>query len=61
MIEYYHGYKITAQRGHVIVMDADGDFFESADDLQEAIADIDAEISIEDLHEMPTVHWLVDG
>lgn len=61
MIEYYHGYKITAQRGHVIVTDADGDFFESADDLQEAVADIDAEISIEDLHEMPTVHWLVDG
>lgn len=61
MIEYYHGYKITAQRGHVIVADADGDFFESADDLQEAIADIDAEISMEDLHEMQTVHWLVDG
>lgn len=61
MIEYYHGYKITAQRGHVIVTDADGDFFESADDLQEAVADIDAEISMEDLHEMPTVHWLVDG
>lgn len=61
MIEYYHGYKITAQRGHVIVSDADGGFFESADDLQEAVADIDAEISMEDLHEMPTVHWLVDG
>ena len=51
MIEYYHGYKITAQRGHVIVADADGDFFESADDLQEAIADIDAEITLDDLRE----------
>lgn len=61
MIEYYHGYKITTQRGHVTVTDAGGDFFESADDLQEAIADIDAEISMEDLHEMQTVHWLVDG
>ena len=51
MIEYYHGYKITAQRGHVIVTDAGCDFFESADDLQEAVADIDAEITLDDLRE----------
>ncbi len=57
----YNGFTLTAVRGHIEVHDKNGDFYESADDLQEAVADIDAEISMEDLHEMQTVHWLVDG
>lgn len=48
---YYQGFKITACRGHIEVTDAAGNFYESADDLSEAIADIDAEITLDDLRE----------
>ena len=47
----YNGFTLTAVRGHIEVHDSDGNFFESADDLYEACADIDAEITLDDLHD----------
>ena len=55
MISYYHGYKLTTQRGHIVVSDPSGDFYESADDMSEAITDIDAELTLDDMRDTPTV------
>lgn len=48
---YYQGFKITACRGHIEVTDTAGNFYESADTFSEAVADIDAEITLDDLRE----------
>ncbi len=48
---YYQGFKITACSGHIEVTGAAGNFYESADTLSEAVADIDAEITLDDLRE----------
>lgn len=55
MIEYYHGFKLTTQRGHIVVTDPSGDFYESADDMGEAITDIDAELTLDDMRDTTTV------
>lgn len=55
MIEYYKGFKLTAHRGHIMVTDADGNFYQSADTLAEAITDIDADFDTEDMHVIPRV------
>lgn len=57
MIEYYRGFKITAQRGHIMVDDPDGNFFQSADTLAEAITDIDDAITYDDLKEVSTAGY----
>lgn len=51
MTQYYKGFKITARREYFVVSDAAGDFFESADTYTEAVTDIDAEITLDDLRE----------
>lgn len=55
MINYYRGFKLTTQRGHIVVTDPSGDFYESADDLSEAITDIDAELTLDDMRDTPQV------
>lgn len=57
MIEYYKGFKLTAQRGYIMVTDADGNFYQSADTLAEAITDIDADFDTEDMHVIPRVFY----